>query len=210
MSTASLAGSLSPYRARTRRRPLSTSCSNWPLMRPARSRRKSRSTVMTWETLATESLGSPVAFAGRRTFPGASTRRALVMRTTAITVRRRLRLKASLCTMTTGRRYPGSEPSDAPRSAHHTSPRSITTSREGSSELAGAGWLRRVGCPLLRRRHLGVPSLYGSGAWRRSRPGPSRKAGSERHRGVSRGSRRNQRVHLEWTTQSSYRGITTV
>lgn len=54
-----------------------------------------RSTVITGDTLATELRGSPDALAGTRTLPGASTSRTLLVSTTAIAVRRRLRLKAS-------------------------------------------------------------------------------------------------------------------
>ena len=74
------------YRPRMNRRPVSTSRKDCPRTRPASLRRKSRSTVMTCETFATESLGSPVDFAGRRTFPGASSNRRLAVITTAMTV----------------------------------------------------------------------------------------------------------------------------
>ncbi len=123
------------YKPRTRRSPLSTSMSSWPLIRPARSRRKSRSIVITCETLATESLGRPADFAGISTLPGASTSRTFAVSTTATTVRIRLRLKASLCTIRIGRRNPASDPSGSPRSAHQTWPRSTTTTHRGSTAL---------------------------------------------------------------------------
>jgi hypothetical protein len=54
------------------------------------------------------------------TLPGASTRRRFEVSTTAMTVRRRLRLNASSCTISSGRRNPGSDPPGSPRSAHQT------------------------------------------------------------------------------------------
>ena len=54
------------------------------------------STVMTWVTFATESFDRPEALAGIKTFPGASTSLTLAVNTTAIAVRNRLWLNASL------------------------------------------------------------------------------------------------------------------
>ena len=82
-------------------------------MRPASSVRKSLSSVTTWETLATESFGSQEALAGTSTLPGASTSRRFAVKTTAMTVRVRLRLKASSEMIRTGRRNPG--PDSPPR-----------------------------------------------------------------------------------------------
>src|SRR6185503_9547825 len=48
-----------------------------------------------WETLATESRGSPVDAAGRSTLPGAPAHWRLLVRGTQTTVATRLRLKAS-------------------------------------------------------------------------------------------------------------------
>jgi hypothetical protein len=50
--------------------------------------------------------------------PGDSARRRFVVRGTQTTVRKRLRLNASLWTMATGRRNPGAEPTGSGRSAH--------------------------------------------------------------------------------------------
>ncbi|MDZ7631519.1 MAG: hypothetical protein U5K74_09265 [Gemmatimonadaceae bacterium] len=58
---------------------------------------------------------------------GASSSRSDEVSTSAITVPIRLRLKASDCTITTGRRNAGAEPDASPSSAHQTSPRSTTT-----------------------------------------------------------------------------------
>src|SRR5665648_132265 len=63
---------------------------------PARSVREALSSVTSCETFATESLGSPVAFAESRTLPGASAQRVLLVRATHTTVAIRLRLNESL------------------------------------------------------------------------------------------------------------------
>src|ERR1035437_5624289 len=94
---------------------------------PTRSVKRSLSRVRTWDTLATESFGSPVARADSGTFPGASAQRRLLVRGTHTTVEIRLRFKASPCTTTTGRLNPGPDPTGAGRSAHQTSPWEITT-----------------------------------------------------------------------------------
>jgi hypothetical protein len=93
---------------------------------PTQSSKTSRSSATSCETLATESRGRPVI---RRigTLPGASAQRMLVVRGTHKTVEILLRLKASPCTTTTGRRYPGPDPTGFGRSAHLTSPCEITT-----------------------------------------------------------------------------------
>jgi len=62
---------------------------------PIRSVRKDLSSVMSCETLATESFGRPVAFATRSTLPGASAQRRLLVSGTQTTVAIRLRLNAS-------------------------------------------------------------------------------------------------------------------
>jgi len=97
--------------------------------RPHLSARNDRSTVITCDTFATESLGRPESDAGTNTLPGASARRRFEVRTTAMTVRIRLRLKAVDWTITTGRLKPGSEAVGSGSSAHQISPRSITTPR---------------------------------------------------------------------------------
>ena len=71
-------------------------CANTgPEVRPTRSTRNSRSIVMIWETLATESFGSPTSSARKRTLPGASLKRTFEVRMIANTVRIRLRLNES-------------------------------------------------------------------------------------------------------------------
>jgi hypothetical protein len=64
-------------------------------MCPARSVRSWRSIAMSCETLATESLGSPVARDRNTTFPGAVASRRLLVRGTMTAVAIRLRLNAS-------------------------------------------------------------------------------------------------------------------
>ena len=85
------------------------------------------STVINWETLATDFLESLESFLERITFPGASDNPRFEVMTTAITVLIRLRLKSSDCMINNGRLYPGSDAEGAGSVAHHISPRSITT-----------------------------------------------------------------------------------
>jgi hypothetical protein len=89
----------------------------------------SRSIVTSWDTLATDSFASPVTRADRRTFPGASAHRRLLVSGTQTAVAIRLRLSASPWTTTTGRRNPGPEPVGTGNSAHQTSPWTIATTR---------------------------------------------------------------------------------
>src|ERR1035438_4667915 len=132
---------------------------------PTRSVKRSRSRVRTWETLATESFGSPVTRAESMTFPGASAQRRLLVRGTHKTVEIRLRFKASPCTTTTGRRNPGADPTGAGRSAHQTSPWEITI------RFA----LKCDGRPL-QRTHLGdSPIRHRLDPWHRLHP-PARGA----------------------------------
>ena len=63
---------------------------------PTSSVSNSRSRVMIWEALATESLGRPVARAGRSTLPGASAHRRLLVKGTQTTLLIRLRFSAHL------------------------------------------------------------------------------------------------------------------
>lgn len=117
------------YKERTKRKPSSMDLIKCPGRRPHFSVRNVRSTVITCETFATESLGRPESDAGTNTLPGASARRTFDVRTTAMIVRIRLRLKAFDWTITTGRLKPGSEAVGSGNSAHQISPRSITTPR---------------------------------------------------------------------------------
>lgn len=89
--------------------------------------RNDLSTVINWETLATDFFGSPEILLDRRTFPGAAANLKFDVMTTAITVRILLRLKSSDCTIRNGRLYPGSEAEGFGSEAHHISPLFITT-----------------------------------------------------------------------------------
>src|SRR5208337_1035984 len=93
---------------------------------PVRSVRRSLSTVTICETLATESLGSPVRRAERVTFPGAVPHLRLLVNGTQTVVARRLPFSASHCTTITGLLKPGPDPAGAARSAHQISPWEIT------------------------------------------------------------------------------------
>ena len=104
--------------------------SNWRLDSfPTSSVSSSRSRVMIWEALATESLGRPVARAGSSTLPGAFAQPRLLVKGTQTTVRRRLRLSESPWTTTTGLRKPGPEPVGSGRLAQYTCPWAITIQR---------------------------------------------------------------------------------
>jgi hypothetical protein len=71
---------------------------------PTCSASRDLSSVMIWETLATDSFDSPVNRGSRRTLPGASAHFKLLVSGTHTTAAIRLRLKASPSTTTTGRR----------------------------------------------------------------------------------------------------------
>lgn len=62
---------------------------------PARAVKTDFSKAMIWETFATESLGRPVILDVRRTFPGASAHRRLLVSGTHTVVAIRLRFRAS-------------------------------------------------------------------------------------------------------------------
>ncbi len=141
------------YNARMSLSPAFASRIWWPRSLPTRSVRKSRSTVISCETLATESRGRPESCFGTSTLPGASTNRRLDVKITATTVWMRLRLKASLCTTSRGRRKPGSAPRGAGRDAHQISPRSITTLRTGEYVLGARPRSYLSGCLRPHRRH---------------------------------------------------------
>lgn len=99
------------------------------------------SRAMICDTFATESFGSPVLRDRSATFPGAFAHRKLLVKGTQITVAMPLRLKASPCTTTTGRRNPGPDPVGAGRSAHQISPCEITTH---FSQVCGERPLKRT------------------------------------------------------------------
>ena len=68
--------------------------------------------------LATECFGRPVERRAKRTLPGAAARARLEVNATTRTVPILLALNGSLCTTSTGRRKPGSEPLGAFSDAH--------------------------------------------------------------------------------------------
>jgi len=94
---------------------------------PTSSVSNSRSTVIIWEAIVTESFGNPVALAGRSALPGASAQVRLLVKGTQTTVRIRLRLRSSPWTTRTGRRKPGPEPVGSGRLAQYRWPWEITT-----------------------------------------------------------------------------------
>ena len=104
--------------------------SNWRLDSfPTSSVSSSRSRVIIWEALATESLGRPVARAGKSTLPGASAQPRLPVKGTQTTVLMRFRFRASPWTTTTGLRNPGPDPVGSGRFAQYTWPWAITIQR---------------------------------------------------------------------------------
>jgi hypothetical protein len=111
----------------------------------------SRSRVMIWEALATESLGRPVARAGRSTLPGASAQLRLLVKGTHTTLLIRLRFSASPCTTRTGRRKPGPEPVGSGRFAQYTWPWATTIRRFQVCVLSPLKWLGPGRCLSLRR-----------------------------------------------------------
>lgn len=141
--------------------------SNWRLDSfPTSSVSKSRSRVMIWEALATESLGRPAARAGRSTVPGASAQRRLLVNGTQTTVFTRLRFNASPWITTTGLRKPGPEPVGSGRLAQYTWPWATTIRRfQGLvspllKRLDRVGYLcsrRPDSSPRLRPRDRGAP-----------------------------------------------------
>jgi hypothetical protein len=74
------------------------------------------------ETLATDSLASPVSRVESRTLPGALAHLVLLVSGTQTTVPILLRFSESPCTTTTGLRNPGPDPLGSGRSAHQISP----------------------------------------------------------------------------------------
>lgn len=122
--------------------------SNWRLDNfPDPSVSNSRSRLMICETLATESLGSPVARAGRSRLPGASAQARLLVKGTQTTVLMRLRLSASPWTTNTGRRKPGPEPVGSGRSAQYTCPWAITIQWLQACVWPRRRWRDRDGSP---------------------------------------------------------------
>ena len=106
---------------------------------------------MIWEALATESLGRPVARAGRSTLPGASAHRRLLVKGTQTTLLIRLRFSASPWTTRTGLRKPGSEPVGSGRFAQYTWPWATTIRRLQVCVLPLLKWLDPGTCLPLRR-----------------------------------------------------------
>lgn len=105
---------------------------------------------MICNTLATESFTSPVARAGRSTFPGASAHRRLLVNGTQTIALIRLRLRSSPWTTSTGRRNPA--PVGAGRSAQYRWPWAITIQRFQGAVVPLLKWLDQDLCRWLRRR----------------------------------------------------------
>ncbi len=104
--------------------------SKWRLASfPTSSVMRSRSRATICETLATESLGKPVAFAESSRLPGASAQTRLLVNGTQTAVRIWLRFSASPWTTITGLRNPGPEPLGSGKSAQYTCPWEITIRR---------------------------------------------------------------------------------
>ncbi len=137
---------------------------------PASSVSESRSRVMIWEVFATESLGSPVARAGRSQRRGRPVclpsrtgdhigsplqffcgTKPLLVKGMQTTVLRRLRLSASPWTTNTGLRKPGPEPVGSGRFAQYTWPWAITIQRLQACVAPPLKSLDRAACPLHRR-----------------------------------------------------------
>src|SRR5208283_42815 len=125
--------------------------------RPTRSVRRVRSSVTICETLATESLPSPEVRAARSTFPGALAHLRLLVSGTHTTVARRLRLRGSPCTTSTGRRNPGPDPTGSGRPAQQTSPCAITTQIAPAPDAQHSTRTILVVCPSERRRRSWLP-----------------------------------------------------
>jgi hypothetical protein len=126
---------------------------------PTSSVSNSRSRVMIWEALATESLGRPVARAGRSTFPGASAHVRLLVKGTQTTLLIRLRFSASPWTTRTGLRKPGPEPVGSGRFAQYTWPWATTIRRFQGCALPLLKWLDPGTC-LPPRRPDSSPRLW--------------------------------------------------
>jgi len=137
---------------------------------PTSSVSNSRSRVMIWEAFATESLGRPVARAGRSQRRGRPVclpsrtgdhigsplqffceTKPLLVKGMQTTVLMRLRLSASPWTTNTGLRKPGPEPVGSGRSAQYTWPWEITIQRLQACVAPPLKWRDRAECPLHRR-----------------------------------------------------------
>lgn len=125
---------------------------------PTSSVSNSRSRVMIWDALATESLGRPVARSGRSTLPGASAQRRLLVKETQTTVLIRLRFRASPWTTRTGLRKPAPDPVGSGRLAQYTWPWAITIRRLQGCVPRRPKWLDRAAC-LLPHRLCSSPRL---------------------------------------------------
>ena len=126
--------------------------SNWRFeILPTSSVSKVRSSVISCEAFATESLGKPVALAGSITFPGASVHRRLLVNGTQTTVLSLLRLSGSPWTTKTGLRKPGPEPVGSGRFAQYRWPWEITTRRLQVCAAPRPQRLDPGTCPPLRR-----------------------------------------------------------
>jgi len=172
---------------------------------PTSSVSNSRSTVMIWEALATESLERPVARAGSRTLPGASAQPRLLVNGTHTIVRMRLRLSVSPWTTRTGLRKPGPEPVGSGKSAQYTWPWVITIPRFAASVLPP---LRRPDQTEYRslRTHGSSPRLrlQGRGA-RRTRPQLRCRPGFGTSSSAGTAAQHQRKPYQEWKSRFSYR-----
>src|SRR5580658_9172945 len=106
----------------------------------------------------TESLPRRLSRRRNIMFPGAAAKRRFDVMTAAMTVLIALWLKASDCTISTGRRYPGSEARGAGRIAHQISPRFITTDRAESTPIVALPTRDRAQPPRWHKAHLATLS----------------------------------------------------
>jgi len=179
--------------------------SNWRFDSfPTSSVSNSRSRVMIWEALATESLGRPVARAGRSTLPGASAHRRLLVKGTQTTLLIRLRFSASPWTTRTGLRKAGPEPVGSGRFAQYTWPWATTIRRLRVFVLPLLQWLDPGTCPPLRRLDS-LPRLWLQGrAARRIRLRPPCKPGFVTSLADGTAARLQRKPYRESKSQFSY------
>ena len=171
---------------------------------PTSSVSNSRSRVMIWEALATESLGRPVARAGRSTLPGASAQRRLLVKGTHTTLLIRLRFSASPCTTRTGLRKPGPEPAGSGRFAQYTWPWATTIRRFQVRVLPPLKGRDQGTCLPLRRLDSSLRSRLQDRDARCIRSRPRCKPGFATFSSDGTAARLQHRPYREWKSQFSY------
>jgi hypothetical protein len=172
---------------------------------PTSSVSNSRSRVMIWEALATESLGRAVARAGRSTLPGASAQRRLLDKGTHTTLLIRLRFSASPWTTRTGLRKPGPEPVGSGRFAQYTWPWATTNRRFQVCVLPPRKWLDPGTCRPLRRLDSSPRSRLRDRDARYIQSRPPCKPGFAISSIDARGARPQRKSCRELRSQFSYR-----